>query len=241
MVRQGKNEYLAKLGALGLTDVYLQLQDFKHITCISSAFGWSNSPQGWKYWREVSHNLQTMHPANVPDIADIAEDYLKTNKEIVFSEYLKQQEELYAITEGVCDKPEIAPHEDECVPNTSVGCFSLNSKLCPPSPDKEVEKALRFNSNKPELNRIPMDTLISVAKVLSISTKKYPDSEDGSPNWSKLWGTDTINLCMNCSLRHMEAINRGELIDKESGQPHAAHIICNQMFIIRYMENEGIK
>lgn len=99
--------------------------------------------------------------------------------------------------------------------------------------------ALRHNQGKVDFTEIPFDCLAEVAKVFQTNKTKYPDNADGTPNWSKLWGDKTTRVAMASALRHSAAILSGEVRDKESELYHAAHIVCNMFFIIRYnLENK---
>ena len=105
----------------------------------------------------------------------------------------------------------------------------LPSNKCTPP------QANRYNAGKVDYTLLPIDALTAEAKVWMGGEKKY-----GRHNWEKLWGDDTVNVAMASALRHSYAILEGELIDQESGLPHAAHVRCNMAMIIRWMENEGI-
>ena len=101
--------------------------------------------------------------------------------------------------------------------------------------EEHAVTAKRFNSGKVDMTLLPTAAMRAEARVWMKGEEKY-----GRDNWTKLWGEDTINLCMACALRHSTAIMDGELIDEESGQPHAAHIKCNMSMIIHYMVREGL-
>jgi hypothetical protein len=45
---------------------------------------------------------------------------------------------------------------------------------------------------------------------------------------------------LSCLQRHLCAIKSGEDIDKESGQPHAAHIRANAAMLIEFMGREDL-
>ena len=57
-------------------------------------------------------------------------------------------------------------------------------------------------------------------------------------NWKKLWGDQTVEVVMASLLRHAFAIQKGEMLDEESGLPHAAHIRCNAAMLIRYYKEQ---
>jgi hypothetical protein len=91
------------------------------------------------------------------------------------------------------------------------------------------DKALRYNEGKPRYSLIDFKTLEPMVRVLEFGEQKY--SRD---NWKK--GLDT-NEILDSMLRHITALQSGELIDAESGQSHAGHIMCNAMFL-QYMLNQ---
>lgn len=98
--------------------------------------------------------------------------------------------------------------------------------------------ALRFNSNKVELTRIPIDAQLEEARVWMKGSIKYPDVAVDMANWEKLWGDRTLKICMDSLLRHAAAIMQGESNDPETGLLHAAHIRANAAMIIRYQLQE---
>ena len=109
------------------------------------------------------------------------------------------------------------------------------------------QEASRFNAGKVDFTLLPVDALRSEAKVWAAGRVKYP-REDRDPltgrvlgNWEKLWGENTIPLALACALRHINAMLEGDLIDKESGEPHASHVRCNMAMIVRYINEKKEK
>lgn len=86
-----------------------------------------------------------------------------------------------------------------------------------------TDEAMRFNEGKPQFSMIDLTCFTDCAKVLAFGAKKY---EPG--NWRKGM---PIGKLLDSLLRHVAAIQRGELIDPESGLPHVAHIQANAMFL----------
>lgn len=74
---------------------------------------------------------------------------------------------------------------------------------------------IKFDSEKPRMDLLPMDALLEVAKVLTFGSKKY-----GDRNWEK--GIDVQRL-RAAQLRHDAAVEMGQLVDEESGLLHTAH------------------
>jgi hypothetical protein len=95
------------------------------------------------------------------------------------------------------------------------------------------DSADRFNEGKIDLTLIPADASEAEARVWMAGEQKY-----GRYNWTKLWGDKTIDVVMASLLRHALAIQKGEVVDPESGEYHAAHIRCNAAMIIRYYEDK---
>lgn len=93
------------------------------------------------------------------------------------------------------------------------------------------DTAKRHNEGKPRLSLIPAEAQIQEAKVWTHGAEKY-----GESNWEKLWGDKTVSVCLDSALRHLLAIQAGELYDEESGLPHAAHVRCNMAMILEYMK-----
>ena len=108
----------------------------------------------------------------------------------------------------------------------------LNTGLITPV-NKEPKRAKRFNEGKIDLSLLPTEALRQEAKVWMQGEQKY-----GRDNWKSLWGEDTVSLCVACALRHTLSILDGELVDQESGLPHAAHVRCNMAMILEYMKNQ---
>lgn len=96
----------------------------------------------------------------------------------------------------------------------------------------ESSQATRYNQGKIDFTMLPIDALEIEAKVWMMGAEKY-----GRDNWYKLWGDDTITVVMQSMLRHVFAIQRGELLDPESGIHHGAHIRANAAMLIRHYNN----
>ncbi len=87
-----------------------------------------------------------------------------------------------------------------------------------------VELGLKHDQDKPMYNLLPANAIDSLAKVLTFGANKY------APNsWQNV--EDGIERYRAALLRHTFAMQRGELIDEESGLPHSAHAMCCAAFI----------
>lgn len=93
----------------------------------------------------------------------------------------------------------------------------------------DLTTGCKLDTEKPRMDLIDPYAEEQLAKVLTFGAKKYADH-----NWRK--GIAMSRLIAACH-RHLNAINRGEDNDAETGLPHAAHIMCEAMFIVWMIEN----
>lgn len=98
-----------------------------------------------------------------------------------------------------------------------------------------MKEADRFNNTKVDLSYLPTVACLEECKVWMFGAKKYTRD-----NWKKLWGDNTPFVAGASAMRHLLAICSGEMIDKESGLPHAAHVRCNMAMILEWMEREKL-
>lgn len=90
-------------------------------------------------------------------------------------------------------------------------------------------EALKFDGEKPRMDLLDAQALEGLAAVLTFGAKKY-----AAHNWRG--GIDNSRL-IAALLRHLFAILRGEVVDKESGLPHIDHAGCCWMFLSNNMKN----
>lgn len=83
----------------------------------------------------------------------------------------------------------------------------------------------KHDSGKPLMGAVPPNALLSVAKVLTFGAQKY-----GRDNWQQVGNAETRYI--DAALRHINAYQRGEQLDPESGENHLAHAVCGLMFIL---------
>lgn len=87
-----------------------------------------------------------------------------------------------------------------------------------------LNEGQKYDSNKPMYNLLPANAIDSMARVMTFGAIKY------APNsWQKV--DNALERYRAALLRHTFAIQRGELLDPESGLPHSAHIMCCAAFI----------
>src|SRR5574343_960374 len=89
-----------------------------------------------------------------------------------------------------------------------------------------VTEAFKDDDEKPMMDLIPADVTLELGRVLTYGARKY--SRD---NWRKgmRWTRP-----LAAALRHINAWQRGENLDPESGMPHLAHAIVSLMFLLTY-------
>ncbi|OEU72292.1 MAG: hypothetical protein BA864_04150 [Desulfuromonadales bacterium C00003093] len=87
-----------------------------------------------------------------------------------------------------------------------------------------MNEGQKHDTEKPMYNLLPANAIDSMAKVMTFGANKY------APNsWQMV--DSPLERYRAALLRHAFAIQRGELIDDESGLPHSAHIMCCAAFI----------
>lgn len=83
----------------------------------------------------------------------------------------------------------------------------------------------KYDSGKPLMGAVPPNALLVVARVLTFGAGKY-----GRGNWRHVDNAEA--RYMDAALRHINAYNRGEVADPESGESHLAHAVCSLMFML---------
>lgn len=95
-------------------------------------------------------------------------------------------------------------------------------------------KGLKYDQDKIRMELVPMSSIENIAKILTYGAKKYSDN-----SWQEL--DNFWNRYKGALLRHLAAIDKGELNDSESGLPHIDHVLCNAMFLSwGYHHGKGI-
>ena len=89
----------------------------------------------------------------------------------------------------------------------------------------------KHDSGKPLMGAVPPNALLAVARVLTFGAEKY-----GRDNWRQVVNAETRYL--DAALRHINAYQRGEAVDLESGESHLAHAVCSLMFMLELEEGE---
>lgn len=85
-------------------------------------------------------------------------------------------------------------------------------------------EARKYDKDKVRMDLVPLSAVENIANVLTMGANKY-----GENCWQDL--PDFWKRYKAALLRHLTAIDKGELIDPESGLPHIDHVLCNAMFM----------
>lgn len=97
------------------------------------------------------------------------------------------------------------------------------------------ENAKRFNTGKVDYTLIPHEALTAEARIWAFGAEKY-----GRNNFRKFWGDNTMNVILASAFRHLIAMQRGEVLDPESGIEHAAAIRANMgMALVYYAQQDS--
>jgi len=88
------------------------------------------------------------------------------------------------------------------------------------------EEGLRYNEGKPRYDLLHPFAKEQLARVFEMWAKKYSEN-----NWQKGMAWSKVLASLH---RHLEAIERGEDYDKESGILHAAHVEWNAHALCAY-------
>jgi hypothetical protein len=88
---------------------------------------------------------------------------------------------------------------------------------------QQPEQALRYNQGKLEYSMLDLTKLSECVKVLMFGKQKY-----ARDNWKKGMPTSQI---IDSMMRHLSAIQNGEILDPESGLSHLGHLQCNALFL----------
>lgn len=91
---------------------------------------------------------------------------------------------------------------------------------------------MKCDLNKTRWDLLPFNAVKQVADIMTYGAAKYePD------NWKKV----EPERYFAAMIRHLEAYQRGELYDDESGFLHISHAACNAIFLVWKSLNKGDK
>lgn len=92
-------------------------------------------------------------------------------------------------------------------------------------PGVDAQRGGKFSSGKDRWDLLPLDAVRWIVKVLAFGARRYAPG-----NWRNVEnGRDEYYAAL---MRHLEAWERGELIDPDSKLPHMAHVGCNALFLL---------
>jgi hypothetical protein len=94
-----------------------------------------------------------------------------------------------------------------------------------------TEKGVKLDQGKIRMDLFPLEVAESISKVLTFGAQKY--TENG---WQQV--PDAVKRYQAAMLRHLTAIEKGELYDDESGLPHIYHVGCCVTFLIYFFNRE---
>lgn len=89
---------------------------------------------------------------------------------------------------------------------------------------------VKFDGDKPRMDLLDPTFTEGVARVLTFGARKY-----AADNWR---GGIAYTRIISALHRHLAAIQKGEDLDPESGEPHIYHIGCNAQFLGWMMQNK---
>lgn len=93
--------------------------------------------------------------------------------------------------------------------------------------DKNATKGMKFDNNKLDpcllLDGMPY-SIEEIDAVLKYGADKYDKH-----NWKKVEGA--VERYRSAAFRHLMAISKGEIYDKESGMRHLTHAITSLLFV----------
>jgi hypothetical protein len=95
-----------------------------------------------------------------------------------------------------------------------------------------IPGAIKFDGSKARMELLPLKALEAIAAVMTFGANKYADN-----GWKSL--EDAEGRYTGALLRHLTAIQAGEVNDPESGLPHIAHVACNAVFLTHFEVNKN--
>lgn len=89
------------------------------------------------------------------------------------------------------------------------------------------------DQGKPSFRLVPPRALLEVAWVLTLGGRRY-----GDDNWRRV--TPLRERYLDATLRHLNAFQRGEALDPDTGLSHLAHAVCSLLFILEDELERGV-
>ena len=98
--------------------------------------------------------------------------------------------------------------------------------------DLATEVARKEDEAKPRMDLVPPHAVLEIARCMTYGADKY-----GEDNYLRGGGLDPARL-LAAGLRHINAYQRGEEIDPESGLAHLAHAAASLAMLIEVIARE---
>jgi len=95
-------------------------------------------------------------------------------------------------------------------------------------------EAIKDDKDKPRMSLLPPKALKGIAEIFTYGAKPPKYNEF---NYKQGKGLDWDRILSSC-MRHLNAWNDGENLDKESGRPHLYHAGCCIMMLIDLTESK---
>lgn len=112
-----------------------------------------------------------------------------------------------------CERPQQWPETDE-----RIDVIGTNGNTA------EHYAQAKHDGDKPRYDLLPPVAIDMMAQVMTFGAKKYKPE-----GWRTV--PDAVQRYQAALLRHSFAMLRGEVLDTESGLPHAAHAMCCAAFL----------
>jgi hypothetical protein len=134
------------------------------------------------------------------------------------------------------EKPTITPtrYPDDTVRITGLGLKMLAEKD-EPAPDPVMEDlhvpGAKDDSEKLPVELVPVEAIEAIATVMNFGRQKY--TENG---WKSV--PKPFRRYLAALLRHVHALQKGEITDPDSGLPHIYHVACNAAFLVWFHETD---
>lgn len=101
------------------------------------------------------------------------------------------------------------------------------------SPAAGADAGHKHDDGKLRYDLLPPEQLEDIVKVLTYGASKYTDC-----GWISV--SEPKRRYYAAAMRHLQAWNKGEVLDKESNLPHLAHVVVNMIFLMWFnMEEAG--
>jgi hypothetical protein len=106
-----------------------------------------------------------------------------------------------------------------------------NSYLVTNGQQYEVDAGIKFDSEKPKWNLLPLKEVESVVEVLTFGAKKYKAN-----NWQHV--ENAQERYFDAMMRHIVDWQSDEKFDPETKKNHLAHAVCNALFLLWFDNNK---